>query len=267
MEQNPGNRLGTVTRKCEYCGAMFTAKVGRGRPQTCCSKNCANRLSEQRQRRRVREGYERRINNLDAKVASQADMIHAQSLQADVHEFTARQERERREQLEKEIRMAADQIDRLFASGTLKADHDSPTWQQDRHLTQWQGGISHYAKPAEPDPYDELMELDRVFQEGKQRWRALSERAKRELPPNPTAEDRRIAGERIRQIGQREREWILRFFKEHPRLQAWYDLLDYADNFHIEYGYWPDERIAEYARLKALVDAKETKKETDPWGL
>lgn len=258
MEQNPGNRLGTVTRKCEYCGAMFTAKVGRGRPQTCCSKNCANRLSEQRQRRRVREGYERRINNLDAKVASQADMIHAQSLQADVHEFTARQERERREQLEKEIRMAADQIDRLFASGTLKADHDSPTWQQDRHLTQWQEVISHYAKPAQPDPYDELMELDRQFREGKNRWKALEERAKRELPPNPTDEERRYAIERVDEIFQREELWTARFFQAHPRLRAWHDLLDYADNFRIEHGYLPDERIAEYARLKALVDGKTT---------
>lgn len=259
MNGNQYERTGVITRKCEYCGRCFTVKAGRGRPQTCCSRSHANMLSAQRSKQQMKDSFQRRIDSMDAKIASQADAIHAQSLRADGHEFKARQERERRERQEEEFRMAADQIDRLFASGTLKADHDSPTWQQDRHLTQWQEVISHYAKPTEPDPYDELMELDRVFQEGKQRWRALSERAKRELPPNPTAEDRRIASERIRQIGQREREWILRFFKEHPRLQAWYDLLDYADNFRIEHGYWPDERIAEYARLKALVDGKTPK--------
>lgn len=259
MSNETQGARGTVTRFCEYCGKPFTAKVGRGRPQTCCTTNHAKRLSEQRARQNVHDSFQRRIDSMDAKIASQADAIHSQSLRADGHEFKARQERERRERQEEEFRKAADQIDRLFASGTLKADHDSPTWQQDRHLTQWQEVISHYAKPAQPDPYDELTELDRVFQEGKQRWRALSERAKRELPPNPTAEDRRIASERIRQIGQREREWMLRFFREHPRLQAWYDLLDYADNFRIEHGYWPDERIAEYARLKALVDGKTPK--------
>ena len=84
----------------------------------------------------MKDSFQRRIDSMDAKIASQADAIHAQSLRADGHEFKARQERERRERQEEEFRMAADQTDRLFASGTLKADHDSPTWQQDRHLTQ-----------------------------------------------------------------------------------------------------------------------------------
>lgn len=252
----PGNG---ECRRCAYCGNEITACRDGGRPRRFCSDSHKVMYYRENKQRMERDSYQRRIDSMDAKIASQADAIHAQSLRADGHEFKARQERERRERQEEEFRMAADQIDRLFASGTLKADHDSPTWQQDRHLTQWQEVISHYAKPAEPDPYDELMELDRVFQEGKQRWRALSERAKRELPPNPTSEDRRIASERIRRIGQREREWMLRFFREHPRLQAWYDLLDYADNFRIEHGFWPDERIAEYARLKALVDGKTPK--------
>lgn len=260
-------RFEPYQKQCEYCGRIFWINSPREKKRRFCPERSCDVMYRQRgQRLRQAEIHnqqlsekDKRIDSMDAKLASQADAIHTQSLHMDKKEFEVRQERERREQLEKEIRMAADQIDRLFASGTLKADHDSPTWQQDRHLTQWQEVISHYAKPAEPDPYDELMELDRQFREGKNRWKALEERAKRELPPNPTDEERRYAIERVDEIFQREELWTAQFFQAHPRLRAWHDLLDYADNFRIEHGYLPDERIAEYARLKALVDGKTPK--------
>lgn len=278
MGRTTGEKRPVVIRTCEYCMKSFKVKVGRGRPRKFCCPNHRKRMFERREREREAAEFERwkeamdaKINEMDMKIALQADEIHRRSLQLVESKRHMLEARELRRRQEREFRLAAEQMDRLFASGTLKADHDSPTWQQDRHLTQWQEVISRWAKPEEPDPYDELMELDEQFEDGKNRWRLLRTRAVRELPPNPTDEDRRIARERISELERKENLWTSEFFKAHPRFKAWRDMLEFLVSFKDEHGYLPDDRIPEYARLHALVSGeepeRETEQETDPWGL
>lgn len=241
-------------RRCAYCGNEITTRRDGGRPRRFCSDSHKVMYYRENKQRMERDSYQRRIDSMDAKIASQADQIHRQSLAASGQRVAVQRERDKRIRQEERFRMAASQIDRLFASGTLKADHDSQSWEQDRNLTQWQDVIGHYADPDYRDPDDGLEELDRQMREGQQRWNVLREQAVRELGPHPTPEERKDASERIDRIGQLSSEWTLKFLQAHPRLRAWYNLRDYADDFHCEYGYWPDERIAEYARLKDIFE-------------